>query len=186
MSVYHSGFHSISCHHECAWNVCSPHASRNCMLIRILADLSVNYYTMFWFLRVKKTGLGKYELWTRLHDRNRVSAVLCFMQTTQNSPVMNTLFDVQDVTCGNHVRQNQTTCFEQDALRQVWTHIQNDDDHLDDHHQACQQHTYCFARQSLSVAQATAHIVCKAECSCASRELSASWHRQCLEFAQGF
>jgi len=55
------------------------------MLIRILADLSVNYYTMFWFLRVKKTGLGKYELWTRLHDRNRVSAVLCKLHKIRQS-----------------------------------------------------------------------------------------------------
>ena len=33
------------------------------MLIRILADIIVNHYTTFWFLRGKKVDPNKYELW---------------------------------------------------------------------------------------------------------------------------
>ena len=33
------------------------------MLIRILADILVNHYTTFWFLRGKKVDANKYELW---------------------------------------------------------------------------------------------------------------------------
>ena len=33
------------------------------MLIRILADILVNHYTTFWFLRGKKVDPNKYELW---------------------------------------------------------------------------------------------------------------------------
>lgn len=38
------------------------------MLIRIAADIMVNHYTTFWFLRGKKVDFNKYEQWKRGQD----------------------------------------------------------------------------------------------------------------------
>ena len=41
------------------------------MLIRIAADIMVNHYTTFWFLRGKKVDFNKYEQWKRGQDASK-------------------------------------------------------------------------------------------------------------------